>query len=118
MDTIFLHDLRVETIIGIYDWERETRQTVRIDLDMAADTRRAAETDDILDTLDYKHVSKRITAFVANSRFQLIESLAEAIAAILRGEEFGIAWVRVTVNKLDAVRGTSEVGVIIERGAR
>ena len=118
MDIIFLHDLRVEAIIGIYDWERETRQTIRIDLEMATDIRRAAETDDIEHTVNYKSVSKRISSFVAGSSFGLIESLAESIATILRSEEFGIPWVRVTVNKLGAVSGASEVGVIIERGAR
>lgn len=118
MDTIFLHDLRVETIIGIYDWERTTPQTLRIDLEMAADIRKAAASDDIADTLNYKQVSKRITGHVAESRCLLIERLAEEIAAILLGDEFGIPWVRVTVNKLGAVSGASEVGVIIERGTR
>ncbi|KAA3627052.1 MAG: dihydroneopterin aldolase [Proteobacteria bacterium] len=117
MDTIFLHDLRVETIIGIYDWERTTPQTVSVDLEMAWDTARAAASDNIADTLDYKAVAKRLQAFVSESRFQLIETLAEHIATILRAE-FGVSWVRVTLHKPGAVRGSRDVGVIIERGQR
>ncbi len=115
MDRIFLRDLRVETIIGIFDWERETPQTVSIDLELATDVARAAASDDIADALDYKAVAKRLIAFIGESRFQLVETLAERIATILR-EEFGVAWVRVTVNKGGAVRGASAVGVMIERG--
>lgn len=115
MDRVFLRDLRVETIIGIFDWERETPQTVSIDLEMATDVARAAQSDDIADALDYKAVAKRLIAFVGESRFQLVETLAERIAAILR-EEFDVPWVRVTVNKGGAVRGASGVGVVIERG--
>ena len=117
MDTIFLHDLRVETIIGIYDWERTTPQTVSIDLELAWDTARAAASDDIADTLDYKAVAKRLQAFVSESRFQLIETLAERIATIIRAE-FDVSWVRVTLHKPGAVSGSRDVGVIIERGKR
>lgn len=117
MDTIFLRDLRIETIIGIYDWERTTPQTVSIDLEMAWDTARAAASDDIADTLDYKAVAKRLIAFVGESRFQLVETLAEHIATIIR-QEFGVAWVRVTLHKPGAVRGSKDVGIIIERGQR
>lgn len=115
MDRIFLRDLRIETIIGIYDWERETPQTVSIDLELATDVARAARTDAIEDALDYKAIAKRLIAFVGASRFQLVETLAERIAALLR-EEFGVPWVRVTVNKGGAIRGASAVGVVIERG--
>ena len=115
MDRIFLRDLRIETIIGIYDWERETPQTVSIDLELATDVARAARSDAIDDALDYKAIAKRLIAFVGTSRFQLVETLAERIAGLLR-EEFGVAWVRVTVNKGGAIRGASAVGVVIERG--
>jgi len=115
VDIIFLRELAVDTVIGIYDWERVTRQTVNIDLEMAADTRAAAASDAIDDTLDYKAVAKRVSAFVGASRFQLIETLAERVADILR-EEFGIPWVRVTVCKPGAIRGARDVGVRIERG--
>ncbi len=117
MDTIFLRQLEIETIIGIYDWERTTPQTVSIDLEMAWDTARAAASDDIADTLDYKAVAKRLIGFVGESRFQLVETLAERIAEIVLGE-FSVPWVRVTLHKPGAVRGSKDVGVIIERGAR
>jgi 7,8-dihydroneopterin aldolase/epimerase/oxygenase len=117
MDIIFLHDLRVETVIGIWDWERKVRQLVSIDLDMAADIRKAAGTDSVDDTLNYKLVAKRVQQFVAESGFQLVETLAEQIAAIVLGE-FDVAWVRVRVNKPGAIRNARDVGVVIERGTR
>jgi dihydroneopterin aldolase len=114
MDIIYLHDLRIDTIIGIYDWERRLRQTVILDIDMAADIRRAAATDSIDDTLNYKAVAKRLIAFVGDSEFQLVETLAERVAEIVL-REFQVGWVRVRVNKQGAVRGARDVGVIIER---
>jgi dihydroneopterin aldolase len=117
MDTIFLKDIRVETIVGIWDWERRMPQTVSIDLELAADVHRAAETDSIDATLDYRAVAKRVSGFVADSRFQLIESMAEGIAKIVTGE-FAVPWVKVTLHKPGAVRGSNDVGIIIERGAR
>lgn len=117
MDIIFLHDLKVETVIGIWDWERKIRQSVVIDLDMAADIRKAAETDSVDDTLNYKAVAKRVQQFTADSEFQLVETLAERIAEIVTGE-FGVPWVRVRVNKPGAIRGAQDVGVVIERGNR
>lgn len=117
MDTIFLHDLRIDTVIGIWEWERKIRQTVSIDLEMSADIRKAAATDSVEDTLNYKLVAKRLQQFVGESGFQLVETLAEKIADIVLGE-FDVAWVRVRVNKPGAIRGARDVGVIIERGAR
>jgi 7,8-dihydroneopterin aldolase/epimerase/oxygenase len=117
MDIIFLTDLRVDTIIGIWDWERKIRQTVSIDLEMSADIRKAAASDEVADTLDYKQVAKRLQQFVGDSQFRLVETLAERIAGIVLGE-FDIAWVRVRVNKPGAIRGARDVGVIIERGER
>jgi len=116
MDIVFLRDLRVETVIGVYEWERRIRQVVRIDLEMAADVARAAATDALEDALDYKAVAKRVIQVVGEGRFGLVETLAERIAAIVRGE-FGVPWVRVRVSKPGAVRGASDVGVVIERGA-
>ncbi len=117
MDIIFLRDLRIDTVIGIYDWERRIRQTISLDLEMAADIRAAAASDAIDDTLNYKAVAKRLIQFVGESRFNLVETLAEKVAGIVR-EEFGVPWVRVTLNKVGAVRGAAGVGVIIERGDR
>lgn len=115
MDIIYLNDLEIETIIGIYDWEREVKQKVRISLEMAADIRQAAESDRIEDTINYKAVAKRLINYVEESRFQLVETLAEKIAHIVI-HEFGIAWVRLRLNKPGAVRYAGDVGVIIERG--
>ena len=117
MDKIFLHELKVETIIGIWEWERKIRQTVIIDLEMSADIAKAAATDDVADTLNYKSVAKRIQGFVADSSFQLVETLAEKIAEIIR-DEFDVAWVRVAVHKPGAIRGSRDVGIEIERGER
>jgi dihydroneopterin aldolase len=117
MDTIFLRDLRIRTIVGIWEWERRLPQAVSIDLDMGTDIRRAAGSDHIDDTLDYKAVTNRIRQFVADSRFQLIETMAEQIAAIIINE-FPVPWVRVAVHKPWAIRGSRDVGVTIERGAR
>lgn len=115
MDIVFLHDLTIETIIGIYDWERKEKQSIVLDLDMAADIAAAAETDSIEDTLDYKSVAKRLIEFVGNSEFQLVETLAERSAEIVM-HEFGVRWLRLRVNKKGAVRYAGDVGVIIERG--
>lgn len=117
MDIIFLHDLRIEAVIGIWEWERKIRQTVAIDLEMSADIRKAAASDSVEDTLNYKLVAKRLQQYVGESGFQLVETLAEKIAGIVL-DEFDVAWVRVKVNKPGAIRGARDVGVIIERGTR
>lgn len=117
MDIIFLGGLQIETIIGIYDWERETRQTVILDIEMAYDIQKAAETDEIEYTLDYKAVSKRIIAFVETSNFFLVEKLAVEIANIILNE-FNVPWVKISLNKKGAIRGASDVGIVIERGEK
>ena len=117
MDIVFIRGLRIETTIGIYDWEKQIKQPVVLDLEMASDIARGAATDRIEDALDYKAVSKRLKQFVSESRFELVETLAERISAIIR-EEFGVPWVRLTLNKIGAVTDSEGVGVIIERGSR
>jgi len=117
MDIVFIEDLRIDTVIGIYDWERRVRQTLSFDIEMAFDNTVPAASDDIADTLNYKDVSKRLTAYVGASSFGLVETLAERCAAIIR-EEFGVAWVRLKLSKPGAVRGAKAVGVCIERGKR
>lgn len=113
-DTIFLHDLRVDTVVGIWEWERRIRQTVGIDLEMGADIAAAARTDDIDDTLNYKLVAKRVQQFVADSEFRLVETMAEKIADLVL-TEFDVPWVQVRVNKPGAIRGSRDVGVLIRR---
>lgn len=117
MDIVFINDLRIETIIGIYAWERKVKQTVSLDLEMGADIGRAAGSDAIEDTLDYKAVAKRLIAFVEASEYQLVETLAEKCAAIVLSE-FDVPWLKLTLRKPGAVRGSRDVGVIIERGSR
>lgn len=117
MDIIFLNDLRVETVIGIYDWERRIKQTVIFDFEMGADIRKAAASDSIEDTLNYKAVAKRVLEFVQASEFQLVETLAERVAQLIL-EEFDVPWLRLKLNKVGAVRYARDVGIIIERGTR
>jgi dihydroneopterin aldolase len=116
MDRVFIEDLKIQTVIGIFDWEREIKQTVSIDVEMAYDIRAAAASDSIEHALDYKAVSKRLIRFVEDSEFQLVEALAERCAHIIL-DEFPVCWLRMKLSKPGAVRGSSAVGVLIERGA-
>jgi dihydroneopterin aldolase len=113
-DKIFIHALKTEAIIGIFDWERQVKQTVVIDLEFSANIRGAALSDSIEDTLNYKKVAKRVLAFVESSGFHLVETLAESIAMLIL-EDFGVDWVRVALSKPGAIRSSRDVGVIIER---
>jgi len=116
MDIIYLRDLRIQTVIGIYGWERQIRQTIVLDLEMGTDIQKAAASDSIEDTLDYKAVAKRLIEFVSGSEFQLVETLAERVTDIVL-TEFPVPWVRLQLNKYGAVRGARDVGIIIERGS-
>jgi dihydroneopterin aldolase len=113
-DRIFLHGLTTECIIGFIDWERRVKQSVVLDIELPVDCRRAARTDDVADTLDYKKVAKRVLSFVEASEFQLVETLAHRLALVILAE-FGLEWVRVTLNKPGAIRHSRDVGVVIER---
>ncbi len=117
MDIVYIRELQVETVIGIYDWEREVRQTVSLDLEMGTDIRAAAATEDIDSTLNYKTVAKRLIAFIGESEFLLVETMAEEIAQIVQAE-FNVPWLRLRLSKPGAVRGARDVGVIIERGSK
>ena len=114
MDKIFIHALKTETIVGIFDWERQVKQTVLIDIEFSADIRKAALSDSIDDTLNYKGVSKRVLAFVEASAFHLVETLAEHVAMLIL-EDFGVAWVRIVLSKPGAIRSSRDVGVVLER---
>ena len=115
MDKVFLKALHATPVIGIYDWEREIRQDVYIDLTMATDISKAASTDDIQYALNYKSISARVIEFTNDSSFGLIEALAENISQIVR-QEFNVQWVRVTVHKPGAIEAAEDLGVTIERG--
>ncbi len=116
-DTVFIRELKVETVIGVYDWERSVRQLLVLNLEMASDNRRAAATDGIGHAVDYAAVSERLISFVEASKFQLIETLAEQVAAIVL-QEFAVPWLRLRVSKPGAVIQARDVGVLIERGER
>lgn len=115
MDRIFINNLSVETIIGIYDFERITPQRVVLHLEMSADIAGAAASEDIESTLNYKTLSEALTQYLTESRFQLIETMAEKVTEIVRND-FGVQWVKLTLHKPDALPGDTDVGVIIERG--
>ena len=115
MDTIFIHALKTEAIIGIFDWERQVKQTVLLDIELSADIRKAALSDSIDDTLNYKRVAKQVLSFVEASQFHLVETLSEHIAMMIV-EDFGVSWVRVSLSKPGAIRNSRDVGIIIERG--
>ena len=117
MDIIYIHELQVETVIGIYDWERAVKQLVSLDLEMAADIAKAAKSDHIDDTLNYKAVAKRLIAFIEASEFELLETLAEKIASIVL-TEFDVPWLKLRLSKPGAVRGSKDTGILIERGTR
>ena len=114
MDKIFIHALKTEAIIGIFDWERQVKQTVIVDIEISADIRKAALSDSIDDTLNYKRVAKRALVFVEESKFHLVETLAEHVAMLIL-EDFGIAWVRISLSKPGAIRNSRDVGVMLER---
>jgi dihydroneopterin aldolase len=116
MDKIFIHALKTEAIVGIFDWERQVKQAVVIDCEFSADIAKAALSDSIDDTLNYKRVAKRVLAFVEGSQFHLVETLAEHVAMLLL-EEFGVAWVRIALSKPGALRSSRDVGVQLERNS-
>ena len=113
-DRIFLRGLTAECIIGFIDWERRVRQTIVVDLELPVDCRRASASDDVADTVDYKKVAKRVLAYIEASEFKLVETLAHRLALLLL-EEFGLEWVRISLNKPGAIRSSRDVGVVIER---
>ena len=117
MDIVFIRELRADTIIGVYDWERRIRQSVVLDLELASDNRRAAVSDGIEDAVDYAAISARLLSFIEGSEFQLIETLAEQLANIVL-EEFAVPWLRLRLAKPGAVARARDVGVLIERGER
>lgn len=117
MDIVYVRGLEVKTVIGVYDWEREIKQPISVDLDMGTDIRKAASTDDHGYVLDYKIVCVRVAEFIEQSDLKLLEAMAEEIARLIR-TEFRVPWVRVKVSKPAAITGAKDVGVIIERGQR
>ncbi len=116
-DIVFIHDLRVNCVIGVFDWERKIKQTLSFDIEMAADTKAAAASDDLDDALNYKAVAKRVIERVENNEDLLVEKLANDLVDMIRAD-FPVTWVKLKLQKLGAVTGSKSVGVILERGQR
>jgi dihydroneopterin aldolase len=116
-DIVFVRGLRLPTVIGVYDWEREVRQELLLDLEMAWDIAPAGSSDDVTDALDYSAVANRLRAFAAASSFQLLEKMATELATLVM-DEFSVAWLRLRLCKPGAVTEATDVGVLIERGQR
>jgi dihydroneopterin aldolase len=117
VDVVFIRGLRVDTVIGVYEWERGIRQTVVLDIEMGSDTHHAASSDRIGDALDYAAVSASVHAFIEASEFQLLETMAEQVAQLIM-HNFNVPWLRLGLSKPGAVAEAESVGVIIERGER
>ena len=117
MDTVFIRDLSMDAVIGVFGWERQVRQRISIDLEMGTDIAAAAKTDALEDTLDYKAISQRIRELVESNQPQLVETLIEMIAETIMAE-FNLPWLKITIAKPGAVRGSAAVGVTIERGEK
>lgn len=117
MDIVYIEGLKTDAVIGVYAWERNIRQELVLDLELASDNRAAAASDAIQDAVDYDAISGRIMAYVQDSEFQLIETLAERVAELVMSE-FGVDWLRLKLAKPGAVEDATSVGVVIERGRR
>ena len=117
MDIVFIKNLKVDAIIGIHDWERQARQEIILDLEMASDIQRAAATEDIQHALDYSAVAQRVCEHVIGARFKLVETLVESVAELII-REYGVTWLSVACTKTQALNTASGVGVRIERGER
>lgn len=117
MDKVIIRGLALETIVGLYPWERAVKQRLYIDVDMATDTRQAAADDDLQYTIDYSAVCASITTLADNGRYRLIETLAESIAAMIQ-KQYAVTWVQVVVNKVDVITSVASVGISIERGSK
>lgn len=114
MDIIFLRELKVETLIGVYEWEKRVPQTLQLDMEIALPNTRACQSDDIRDALDYSEIVRHIQSALSKHHFNLLEALAERIAQILLAD-FNVPWVKVSVAKLNAIRDSRMVGISIER---
>ena len=117
MDVLFIHGLRLDTEIGVYEWEKNIKQPISLDIEASTDARTPAASDQLRDALDYQKISDRVTEFINSKHFQLVETVAESVATILQ-QEFGVSWVKVRVSKLSAIKTVNAVGVVIERGQR
>ena len=117
MDIIFLHEYKLDVVIGIYAWERHLPQTVQLDIEIGLPASRAGATDRVEDTIDYGKVVNALEAGIQQKHFDLLEAFAEHIAQLIR-TDFGAPWVRISVTKLGMLSHIKRVGLTIERGQR
>lgn len=117
MDTLFVHGLRLDTEIGVYEWEKNVKQPISLDIEVNTNVKKPAETDELKDALDYQKLTDRVTEFINSKHFHLVETVAEEVAELLQ-REFKVAWAKVRVSKLSAIKTVDSVGVVIERGQR
>jgi len=115
MDIVFIQDLKIDAIVGIFDWEREVPQVLSVDVHLASDVLPAAKSANIEDALDYGAVASRVRDFIVASKFLLLETLVEDTAAMIM-REFNVPWVRLRCKKLQVLQDADGVGVEIERG--
>ena len=114
MDIIYLHGIKLETVIGVWNWERQIKQRLALDIDLGTDTQAAGQSDELTDTVNYHAVAASIRETAGSRQFELVEALAEAIVARVF-DDFPVTWVRLKINKQGAVRGVRNVGIVIER---
>ena len=117
MDILFIRELRIDTEIGVYEWEHNIKQPISLDIELSTDVSKAVKSDDLRDALDYQRVADRVTEFITSRHFKLVETVAEKVAALLQSE-FGVSWVRLRVCKLSAIKTARDVGIVIERGIK
>ncbi len=117
MDIVFIRDLDVKTVIGVFDWERKIRQQLVFNIELATDITKAANSDELVDTLDYKSISHAIEEMVEASSYKLVEALVEAVAQMVM-RDFKVSWISIVVDKPGAVSCARSVGVKIERGQK
>lgn len=117
MDVLFISELRIDSEIGVHEWEKNIKQPISLDIELSTQADRAAQTDTLQHSVDYEAVTNRVTEFITSKHFNLVETVAEEVAQLLQ-REFDVEWLRLRVAKLNAVKTTRAVGVIIERGRR
>jgi dihydroneopterin aldolase len=115
MDVLFIHGLRIDTEIGVYEWEKNVKQPISLDIEVNTNVKTPAQSDELTDALDYQKVTDRVTEYINSQHFHLVETVAENVAELLQ-KEFQVSWVRVRVSKLSAIKTVDSVGVVIERG--
>ena len=117
MDILFIKGLRLDTEIGVYEWEKNIKQPISLDIEVNTDASTPAQSDELRDALDYQQITDRVTEYINSQHFHLVETVAEKVADLLR-REFGASWVRISVSKLSAIKTVDAVGIVIERGTK